>query len=641
MAPFVHDQLEPSLHSLSDGLIGLTATYKILSWNRAAETIFGVSQSEALGRDIVELLVAPPHSTEVVPEPLRRALDAREAGFKCKCWRSDGFPVYAECSLSTVAPTHADPELVICIRDVTQQEYRLQSLSLEGRFRGLLESAPDAMVITNRDGRVLLLNGHTERLFGYIRPELIGQPVEMLMPPRFRKHHPGHRIGYVVDPHVRPMGTGIQLFGLRKNGTEFPVDINLSPFETDEGLLVSSAIRDVTEQRRAVDRLKRREAQLAEAQAMASLGSWEWDLATDEVEWSDEMYRIHGIRPGDRAMTRRMEYGLLHPNDRDIISALIERVTGDPPNTQTEFDYSIVRPDGTARCVHGKVRLVDEGRGRRLMGTVQDVTEQKRLEELADAARKNAEHANQAKTAFLTSMSHELRTPLNAILGYSELLMLGVRGPVSSDQQDALSRIQRSGAHLLALINDVLNFAKLKALQVRFLVADVPVSEVLESAASMVEPQASAKGLAFARPPCSPTLTVHVDQEKVLQILLNLLSNAIKFTDSGGRVTLVATSFDRRRRAEDATLASRPASAPAVQFTVSDTGRGIASDQLATIFEPFVQVGQRLAGADQGTGLGLAISRDLARGMGGDLTVESTLGVGSTFTLTLPRAVSG
>jgi len=200
-------------------------------------------------------------------------------------------------------------------------------------------------------------------------------------------------------------------------------------------------------------------------------------------------------------MTRRMEYGLLHPNDRDIISALIERVTGDPPNTQTEFDYSIVRPDGTARCVHGKVRLVDEGRGRRLMGTVQDVTEQKRLEELADAARKNAEHANQAKTAFLTSMSHELRTPLNAILGYSELLMLGVRGPVSSDQQDALSRIQRSGAHLLALINDVLNFAKLKALQVRFLVADVPVSEVLESAASMVEPQASAKGLAFARPP--------------------------------------------------------------------------------------------------------------------------------------------
>jgi signal transduction histidine kinase len=254
----------------------------------------------------------------------------------------------------------------------------------------------------------------------------------------------------------------------------------------------------------------------------------------------------------------------------------------------------------------------------------------------ADTARKDAEHANQVKTSFLTSMSHELRTPLNAILGYTDLVEMGLRGPVTPEQLDALSRIKSAGMHLLSLINNVLNFARLKALQVRFASAEVLVTELLDSAAGMVEPQALAKGLVFVRSPCLPTLSVYGDQEKVLQILLNLLSNAIKFTNAGGRVTLAAAPFDRRRRALDARFASRSGAAPAVDLIVSDTGRGIVPDHLTTLFEPFVQVGRRLTGTDEGTGLGLAISRDLARGMGGDVTVASTLGVGSTFTLTMP-----
>ena len=259
----------------------------------------------------------------------------------------------------------------------------------------------------------------------------------------------------------------------------------------------------------------------------------------------------------------------------------------------------------------------------------------------ADIARKDAEHANQVKTSFLTSMSHELRTPLNAILGYTDLVEMGLRGPVTAEQADALSRIKSAGMHLLSLINNVLNFARLKALQVRFATADVAVSDLLDSAAGMVETQASAKGLVFVRTPCLPTLSVYGDQEKVLQILLNLLSNAIKFTDVGGRVTLGAAPFDRRRRALDGMPASRPGRAPAVDLIVSDTGRGILPDHLKTLFEPFVQVGRRLTGMDEGTGLGLAISRDLARGMGGNVTAASTLGVGSTFTLTMPCAAPG
>jgi len=261
--------------------------------------------------------------------------------------------------------------------------------------------------------------------------------------------------------------------------------------------------------------------------------------------------------------------------------------------------------------------------------------------EQADLARKEAEHANQAKTSFLTTMSHDLRTPLNAILGYTELVAMGLRGPVSEAQVDALSRIRRAGLHLLGLINNVLNLAKLKALQVPFALTEVPVGELLDSATQMVEPQASAKGLTFVRSPCLETLTVHGDHEKLLQILLNLLSNAIKFTESGGRVTLAAAAVDRRRSAGDAGSASRSVRGPAVDVMVSDTGRGIAAAQIKTLFEPFVQVGRRLTGMDEGTGLGLAISRDLARGMGGDLTVASRLGAGSTFTLTMPSVPPG
>ena len=295
-------------------------------------------------------------------------------------------------------------------------------------------------------------------------------------------------------------------------------------------------------------------------------------------------------------------------------------------------DDVVLAEDLAARCANllDGARLYDDGRLAQIGDSV--------ARTLADTARDDAENANQAKGTVLTSMSHELRTPLNAILGYTELLTTGMRGPVSTEQTDALSRIRRAGLHLLSLINDVLRVARLRESQARFLITDIPVSEVLDAAGYMVAPLALTQRLALARMPCSSTLSMHADREKVLQILLNLLANAIRFTAPGGHVTLAAATVDRRR-AEGAPL-SPPANELPVHLTVTDTGRGIAAAQLQAIFEPFVQVGARLVGADEGTGLGLAISRDLARGMGGDLTVESALGIGSTFTLTVPGAAS-
>lgn len=237
--------------------------------------------------------------------------------------------------------------------------------------------------------------------------------------------------------------------------------------------------------------------------------------------------------------------------------------------------------------------------------------------------RREADMANRTKTDFLAAMSHELRTPLNAIAGYVQLLMLGVRGPVSDEQIIDLARIQRSQQHLLSLINDILNFSRLEAGAVSYQIGPVALGPVVENAASMIAPQAASKAISFTWEPCPPTLAAMADESKLEQVLLNLLSNAVKFTPAGGHVSM------RCVEENDHVLA-----------IVSDTGPGMPNDRLSVIFEPFVQLDRSLGKPREGVGLGLAISRDLARGMEGDLTVTSELGVGSTFTVSLKRVAS-
>ncbi|HET7188875.1 MAG TPA: PAS domain-containing protein [Gemmatimonadaceae bacterium] len=237
----------------------------------------------------------------------------------------------------------------------------------------------------------------------------------------------------------------------------------------------------------------------------------------------------------------------------------------------------------------------------------------------AEEARAEAEGASRAKGEFLAVMSHELRTPLNAIGGYAELMEMGLRGPITAEQRTDLARIQASQRHLLGLINQVLNYTRIETGTVQYDLTGVPVSEALASAEALVIPQVRARGLRYVLGGCDPALRMRADAEKLQQILLNLLSNAIKFTEPGGEVRV-----ECRVEGE------------MVEIIVADTGVGIPSDKLTSVFEPFVQVDQRLTRANEGVGLGLAISRDLARGMGGDLRAESEVGVGSRFVLRLP-----
>ncbi len=258
-----------------------------------------------------------------------------------------------------------------------------------------------------------------------------------------------------------------------------------------------------------------------------------------------------------------------------------------------------------------------------------DITDRKAVEAAleearadAERARAEAEAANHAKSEFLATMSHELRTPLNAIGGFTQLIADGIYGPVEPRQTEALSRIKRAQELLLGLINAVLNFAKVQSGHVALDVADFDARAVLEDVRMLVLPQMHAKQLTFTIADAkNSTLVVHADREKVQQILLNLLSNAAKFTAPGGHVVV------EWARAGDMT-----------HVTVADTGIGIPADKLNLVFEPFVQLGSDRTTVGQGTGLGLAISRELARSMHGDLTAHSTVGGGSTFTLSLPAA---
>ncbi|MBX6362783.1 MAG: PAS domain S-box protein [Gemmatimonadetes bacterium] len=239
----------------------------------------------------------------------------------------------------------------------------------------------------------------------------------------------------------------------------------------------------------------------------------------------------------------------------------------------------------------------------------------------AEAAARAAAEANTAKTDFLRVMSHELRTPLNAIGGYAELLELGIHGPITDAQREALGRIRRSQRHLLSLINDVLNFAKLEAGHLEITSVPVRLREVLSGLEAMIAPQLRAGGVTYAYVPAAEDLVVLADRDKLEQILLNLLSNAVKFTPAGGHIEVAAS-----RQGDKAAI------------RVTDTGVGIPADKLEAVFEPFVQVRPAPSGGPGGTGLGLSISRDLAHAMGGDLTAESVVDKGSTFTITLPLA---
>jgi two-component system CheB/CheR fusion protein len=343
--------------------------------------------------------------------------------------------------------------------------------------------------------------------------------------------------------------------------------------------------------------------------------------------------RVMRVIPTDAG--RPLEDVKLRVNVPDLahrIMTAIETLTVSEQEVQSEDGHwwsLTIRPYETVdRTVDGAVLVFsDVNSSKQYRRRIEEVAESRRQllvtsEEAraeADTALKSAEVANRAKSTFLANMSHDLRTPLNAIAGYAELMELGIRGPVTDTQRIDLARIRRSTRHLLSLINDILNFARVEQGHLDFLMVDVPLEALVSELDEMIGPQFQAKSITLDCAGCSGT--VRADPERLRQILLNLLTNSLKFTLPGGHVN-IATSQSTEH----------------VTIDVIDTGVGIRPENLASIFDPFIQVDRSLTSSSlDGVGLGLAISRDLARRMDAEITVQSTVGAGSRFSLIFPR----
>ncbi|WP_420125841.1 ATP-binding protein [Longimicrobium sp.] len=510
------------------------------------------------------------------------------------------------------------------------EERTAEAEAERARTLSVLESMSDAHFTMDGGFRILTMNRAMERSLNAPREAFVGRD--------FWEAFPG-TVGTAVDTNYHRVVTdGVEVHWTQQYKDDFyDRDVEVDAYPTPDGG-VAVFWREVTERMRLIKALGVERARLEEVFRVAPSFIVAYRGPEQVYEFVNEAYYQ---LVGHRELLGKPLLDALPEVRGQGFEELLERVrqTGEPwvghetpaqlqrtPGGPLETRYldmvfqPLAEADGTRTGVvaHGN-DVTDQVLARREVERLLEESERARGE--AEAARAEAEAANRGKSEFLAVMSHELRTPLNAIGGYAELLEMGIRGPVTPQQADDLRRIQNSQRHLLGLINEVLNYAKIETGSVHYDVADVPVREALAAAESLVAPQARAKGLALGVGDGAPSVTARADAEKLRQILVNLLSNAIKFTDRGGRVEISCQRLDGR-----------------VRVDVRDTGVGIPTEKLEAIFDPFVQVRADLTRPHEGTGLGLAISRDLARGMGGDLTVASSPGEGSTFTLTLPAA---
>jgi PAS domain S-box-containing protein len=607
------DYVDSVIRSMSDSLVVVSSEGRIVTVNAATCRMLGYLEVELIGQPLRMLLDAERDSVSDVPNEVVLVDDIERVYFT-----KDGRKVPVSFSSALLRPEHGKAQGVVCVaKNISERKEAEAALrASEESYRDLFDNAQDAIYVHDLKGTYISANRAAEKLSGYTSAEIVGKNIIEFIAPvdveRIRAN-----LGKKLN------GGGLTTYEIEmrtKDGRRVPVEVNTRLiYENGTAVAVQGMARDVTERKRAETELRAREAQLSEAQTIAKLGNWEWDVATNRTKWSDALYHIYGIQPQDLTPTYEGYLNVVHPDDRKRVSEMVETVL--QTGQGCSYGHRVIWPDQSVHFLHVnlKVDLDETDHPVRLYGTAQDVTDRVQLEEELKDARDVAIESARLKSEFLANMSHEIRTPMNGVIGMTGLLL---DTDLDEEQRDCAETIRASGEGLLMIINDILDFSKMEAGKLQFETLDFVLTNAVEDTIEMLAERAHQKKIEFASLTYSDVPTaLRGDPGRLRQVLTNLIGNAIKFTGQGEVIVRVARESETR---DDVV----------VRFMVSDTGIGISEAAQEHLFQAFTQADGSTTRKYGGTGLGLAISKQLVELMGGQMGVTSTPGQGSTFWFT-------